>query len=104
MKTVLYNFEGSPDGAKPFSQLINVGGELFGTTSAGGAHDYGTIYEISASGAEVVLHRFNEMHGRGPVGSLAYANGELYGTTAWGGGNARENGPNCCGVVYEVSP
>jgi hypothetical protein len=70
----------------------------------GGAHDYGTIYEISASGAEVVLHRFNEMHGRGPVGSLAYANGELYGTTAWGGGNARKNGPNCCGVVYEVSP
>jgi uncharacterized repeat protein (TIGR03803 family) len=49
----------STDGAFPTS-LIDVNGELYGTTSAGGAHNAGTVFKIDlATGTEQVLYSFN---------------------------------------------
>ncbi|HEX4081090.1 MAG TPA: choice-of-anchor tandem repeat GloVer-containing protein [Rhizomicrobium sp.] len=35
-----------PDGSVPLSDLIEVGGKLYGTTYGGGANGYGTVFEI----------------------------------------------------------
>jgi uncharacterized repeat protein (TIGR03803 family) len=43
---VLYHFTGGADGKSPISLVIDPSGNLFGTTSAGGAGGYGTLFEI----------------------------------------------------------
>ena len=43
---VLYTFDGGIDGAKPLSALIDVKGSLYGTTYAGGAYGYGTVFVL----------------------------------------------------------
>jgi uncharacterized repeat protein (TIGR03803 family) len=55
----LYSFKGGKDGATPEASLIAVGSELYGTTEyAGGADASGTVFEMSMSGNESVLHGF----------------------------------------------
>jgi uncharacterized repeat protein (TIGR03803 family) len=45
--TVLHSFSG-PDGATPLASLVQgTDGSFYGTTSAGGAHGYGTIFRIT---------------------------------------------------------
>jgi uncharacterized repeat protein (TIGR03803 family) len=87
---VLYSFAGGTDGAQPHAGLIDVNGTLYGTTSAGGGtgcsgSGCGTVYSVSPTGSEVVLHSF----GGSPDGSRPYAGligvkGTLYGTTVGG--------------------
>ena len=46
--TVLHNFTGGSDGAYPFSTLVFDGdGNLYGTTSYGGANDDGVVFKIT---------------------------------------------------------
>jgi uncharacterized repeat protein (TIGR03803 family) len=46
-ETVLHSFSGGNDGASPVSDLIaDSSGALFGTTSAGGAANAGTVFRI----------------------------------------------------------
>ncbi len=54
-ETVLHNFgSGSDDGSFPYDTLASdAAGDLFGTTSSGGANDLGTVFTISHSS----LHR-----------------------------------------------
>lgn len=84
---VLYVFGGKTgDGLHPSAGLINVNGTFYGTTSAGGKYGSGTLFSITPSGTERVLHNFGHgSDGRYPQGALLYANGTLYGTTTWGG-------------------
>ena len=92
---VLHNFPANDkDGEDPFASLIfDAAGNLYGTTSGGGTHSYGTVFELTpkAGGGwtEKVLHSFNEQwHGRvHPLqASLIFdAAGNLYGTTPFGG-------------------
>lgn len=103
---VLYRFEGRVrrDGASPITGLTAVNGRLYGTTFGGGGfgcfrnEGCGTIFEISTSGREKVLHRFRErtLDGIHPAGPLTYVKGELYGTTS-GGGQHR------CGTVFAIT-
>lgn len=91
--TVLYSFSGQSDGNFPQASLIQGSdGSLYGTTSAGGAHGYGTIFKISTSGIMKTLHSFSGADGNGPVAALLQAaDGNLYGTTSSnssGGGEA----------------
>ena len=56
--TTLFSFGGSA-GSYPNATPIIVGGQLYGTTSFGGAAGLGTVYKIDpTTGAETVLHSF----------------------------------------------
>jgi len=90
---VLYDFAGLPDGAQPNGQPIDVNGVLYGTTSSGGVAcgtrsvhftlGCGTIYRITTTGSERVLHRFKGSFSDViPTGGLLDVGGKLYGTTA----------------------
>lgn len=120
-ETILYNFCSSNmclDGAGPKAGLIfDAGGNLYGTTSAGGAYGYGTVFELSApsspsdSWTETVLYSFCAnyenstcLDGADPLSQLTFdATGNLYGTTATGGAGGTSGG--CCegGTVFELS-
>jgi uncharacterized repeat protein (TIGR03803 family) len=90
-------FFGVPDGDTPAAGLVNVGGTLYGTTVHGGAYFYGTVYSISTTGVEKVLHSFGSgSDGATPVAGLLNVNGTLYGTTYVGG--AYDSG-----TVYSIS-
>lgn len=98
-KTVYAFRGGARDGALPGSGLIDVNGTLYGTTESGGSKcNCGTVYSISASGAEKVLYSFaGGSDGANPTqGNLLYMNGTLYGTT-YGGGSYK------LGTVYSVT-
>src|SRR5260370_5135 len=60
--TTFYNFcsqKGCPDGNFPDSALIqSTDGNLYGTTPAGGANNYGTVIKITLNGTLTTLHRF----------------------------------------------
>ena len=84
--SVFHNFTGS-NGAYPLNGLLGHGKVFFGTTSSGGTFNYGTVFRISATGAETVLHNFSGgADGGSPQGSLIRDTlGNLYGTTTVGG-------------------
>ena len=59
VETVLYSFKGADDGAVPQATLVQGSdGALYGTTSAGGQRDQGTVFRITLGGVETVLHSF----------------------------------------------
>jgi len=98
-----FNYDGV-DGVQPESALVlDAAGNLYGTTYGGGAHDYGTVFELSpmARGgwSETILHSFNNPgDGYTPVAGVTLDSaGTLYGTTVEGG---RYNS----GTVFELSP
>jgi|HubBroStandDraft_6_1064221.scaffolds.fasta_scaffold149627_2 uncharacterized repeat protein (TIGR03803 family) len=88
---VLHNFGGQGDGSDPVASLLNVNGTLYGTTLEGGANcsSCGTVFKITTSGAETVLHSFGGGKNEGfhPDGGLLNVNGTLYGMTNGGGVN-----------------
>ena len=108
---VLYRFAGGSDGVGPAGALIDVNGTLYGVTSAGGGHPAclygggcGTVYSVSTTGAEKVLHRFaGGADGADPFAGLIDANGTLYGTTRYGGGSGCVESFGC-GTIYTVTP
>jgi uncharacterized repeat protein (TIGR03803 family) len=86
--TTLYDFQGGSDGAWPCSGLVRGSqGRLYGTTQFGGGKDNaGTVFELSLSGNETVLHRFHIADGQNPCSSLfRSSHGDFYGTTIYGG-------------------
>jgi uncharacterized repeat protein (TIGR03803 family) len=110
-ETILYTFQGGSDGANPNAGLIfDQAGNLYGTTSAGGANKDGTVFELSPSGSgewtETVLYSFGASSSDGafPSSSLIFDGlGNLYGTTQ-GGGVSSYCGSGGCGTVFELSP
>jgi uncharacterized repeat protein (TIGR03803 family) len=111
---VLYGFAGGEDGFYPEAGLLWLNGMLYGTTSAGGSSHCdqtygklcGTVFALTLSGRERVLHRFaGSPDGVGPAANLIAVNGKLYGTTAGGGYLGKGNGCyyDGCGVVFEIS-
>lgn len=86
-----YNFcaeSGCPDGSNPyFGLVLAASGDLYGITTAGGAHGQGTVFEFTRSGRLITLHSFSGgADGGGPYAGLVLAtDGELYGSTRSGG-------------------
>lgn len=110
--TVLHSFtRNGTDGAHPYGSLIrDAAGNLYGTTSAGGTYDYGTVFELTrgSNGTwnEAVIFTFPSggHSGVDPRSSLVFdAKGNLYGTT-YSGGMGDSCGASGCGVVFELSP
>ncbi len=79
---VLHRFGGTNDGYAPVAALLNVNGTLYGTTSAGGTDNGGTIFKITPSGTETVLHSFTYLGNGNPRAALINVGDTLYGTTA----------------------
>ena len=101
---VLFSFRGR-DGEKPMAGLVAFRGTLYGTTTegtdrpgcVGSSDECGTVFAISTSGKERVLHRFTSAtDGAYPSAPLIVVNGMLYGTTPFGGTKNR-------GTVFAVS-
>ena len=87
---VLHSFAGGSDGASPSfraSLVLDAAGNLYGTTSAGGAFKLGTVFEITASGSAKVLYSFKGgVDGSNPQAGLVQdASGNFFGTTSAGG-------------------
>jgi len=105
--TILYSFcsqSNCADGAGPYAALVETGGNLYGTTSAGGTNSQGTVFEITQTGTLTTLHDFCSQgtdgsctDGGSPYAGLVFANGNLYGTTTWGGG------ASYVGNVYQIT-
>ena len=102
-ESVIYSFTGGDDGTSPPAGVtVDAQGNLYGTTSFGGANGIGVVYELSPSGSgwtQTVLYTFRgQRDGDYPVGGVVLDQaGNLYGTTFDGGVNGG-------GVVYKLSP
>jgi len=102
-ETVLHSFAGgTTDGCFPYAGLfLDKAGNLYGTTQACGASSFGTVFRLSKSGKETILHNFagGTADGANPLyGSLLMdTKGALYGVAQYGG-TANQ------GVVYKLNP
>jgi uncharacterized repeat protein (TIGR03803 family) len=99
---VLYSFKGGKDGSLTTTTLIADGsGNLDGTTSGGGGScDCGTIFKLTPSGTESILHRFGSSNtdAKYPYyGLTPDANGNLFTSTVAGGLYGQ-------GTVYGITP
>lgn len=98
--TVLHSFAGgTADGCFPLGSVAaDKNGNLYGTTSYCGSSNNGTIWKLSPTGKETVLHSFagGTTDGELPqAGVILDPKGNLYGA-AGGGANGR-------GLVYELN-
>jgi len=91
--TILYSFTNGADGATPAAGLVQgTGGQLYGTTSAGGnlnlddGAGYGTVFKIPTNGGFMLLATFDGTNGGAPTAGLMQAgDGNFYGTTTGAG-------------------
>jgi uncharacterized repeat protein (TIGR03803 family) len=102
--TGLYGFKGA-DGAFPYAGLVQgADGNLYGTTTGGGAHGSGNVFRITPSGKLTSLYDFcaqpNCPDGQYPVSTLVMgADGDFYGATQNGGVYGLYNG-----TIFKISP
>ncbi len=101
-EVVLYSFGAGSDGAVPLSGVtFDAAGNLYGTTSVGGANGYGTIFQLKPGAAwtEQILHSFqNGNDGAYPyAGFVADTAGNLYGAATQGGANGG-------GTIFALKP
>jgi len=105
---VLHAFGAGKDGTILWGSLTLDGkGNLYGTTAGGGAHGYGTVFQLTpkpdGSWEDTILYSFRDPYktndGGTPSASLTFDGaGNLYGTTTVGGGSYTD------GTVFELSP
>jgi uncharacterized repeat protein (TIGR03803 family) len=104
-ESVLWSFGGTGDGYAPEAGLINVGGNLYGTTIAGGAYGGGTLFELKRPPVGQTHWREHVRWSFGAGGdgffpangSLTYVGGSLYGTIMRGG-------TYDAGAVFKLTP
>jgi uncharacterized repeat protein (TIGR03803 family) len=97
--STLASFAGGTAPAGPIVGVVmDSSGNLYGTTTEGGASGYGTVFELAhGSGTSTTLASFNGSNGRQPYNSLILdGSGNLYGTT-------REGGAANDGVIFELA-
>jgi len=106
--TVIHTFPSAPkDGSSPQGTLVlDAAGNLYGTTTKGGAKDYGTVYKLSlgtnGKWKEKILHSFTgaTKDGSEPWAGIVFdAAGNIYGTSVLGGNGNCDSG---CGTVFEL--
>jgi uncharacterized repeat protein (TIGR03803 family) len=84
--TVIHSFTGV-DGKGPVASLILASdGNLYGTTTYGGAENLGTVFRVTPAGGFSTVYSFDGLVGSYPLVNLMQgSDGNLYGTTANGG-------------------
>jgi|HubBroStandDraft_1064217.scaffolds.fasta_scaffold01555_15 uncharacterized repeat protein (TIGR03803 family) len=110
--TTLHDFGQYGRGARPDALLQAADGNIYGTTSAGGATSCrdgcGTVFKMTPGGLLTTLYRFCSQgtypnacaDGYYPEpGLVQAANGDLYGTTAEGGANRTAGG-----TFFKITP
>ncbi len=101
-ETVLYNFKGgTADGCNPAGGLLrDKAGNLYGTTGYCGIANVGTIFKVSKTGKETVLHSFAGAPSDGAypafTSPIMDTKGDLYGVTEDGGTDGQ-------GTVYALT-
>ena len=105
---VVHAFQGGSDGSQPAVSFRDPKGFLYGVTGDGGGSGCsgsgcGTVFKLTADGAETILYSFaGGAGGYYPDGDVISDKlGNLYGTTYYGGGKGC--GGNGCGTVYKLS-
>jgi len=95
--TLLPFTDAATQGSFPSGSLVYAQGKLYGTTLEGGTYGYGTVFSLTLSGKETLLHSFNKnVDGYNPD-QLIYANGRLYGVT-------QNFGPKGHGTIFTLKP
>lgn len=90
------------DGSFPYTALVQASnGDLYGTTSSGGSHGFGTIFRITLTGTLTTVYDFcsqaNCADGEQVTNPLIEArNGKLYGVAPYGGANG-------AGTVFHIT-
>lgn len=115
-ETILYRFDAAANGQNPAAGVIGLNGTLYGTTTAGGGgscgtdRGCGTVYGVTPSGKESVLHAFGGTpDGADSESNLVKMHGKLFGATISGGlgkkCRASLNAPDPgCGTIFTVTP
>jgi uncharacterized repeat protein (TIGR03803 family) len=110
-ESVLYSFTGSDGDAPVAGVIFDAVGNLYGTTTSGGAAGDGTVFELTPNQGggwtESVLYSFKGGNdGSYPDrGSLVFdATGDLYGAAASGGKGGCNVFAAGCGAIYELIP
>lgn len=91
------------DGAVPTGKLVlGANGNLYGTTTSGGANRWGTFFEITPEGKLTTLYNFCSLSGcpdgfDPQAGVVLGTDGNFYGTTTEGGAYG-------VGTVFKVAP
>ncbi len=99
--TILVNFDGA-NGEEPFTENLVQGkdGNLYGTTSLGGASNDGIVFKMTPGGAITTLHTFTGVGTDGvmPLSGLVLGvDGNFYGTT-------NQGGTSDFGTVFKITP
>jgi len=99
---VLYRFMGGSDGSGPSDGIaIDQSGDLYGTTSFGGADSLGVVYELAhgqSGWTETILHSFTGgLDGKFPTALTVDPSGNVFGATF-------EEGADAAGTVFELQP
>jgi len=99
VETVFYAFTGAAPNGNPRGAVIqDSDGNFYGATAYGGTSGSGTVFKITPTGSEAVLHSFSSAaEGQNPVGLIQGSDGSLYGTTSGGGTNGH-------GTVFKITP
>ena len=99
-ESLFYSFGSQPgDGVRPSSLVVGSDGNFYGTASAGGTYDLGTLFRVSPGGSETVLYSFGSQlnDGASPLGSLIEnSDGIWFGTTEFGGAHTN-------GTIFELA-
>jgi uncharacterized repeat protein (TIGR03803 family) len=98
--TSLASFNFTNGGSLPYDGLVQTpDGNFLGTTYEGGACGYGTVFQVSPTGAVTTVYSFTDGDNGGhpAAGLIEGSDGNFYGTTAYGGAYN-------CGTVFRLAP
>ncbi len=93
--TTIASFNGTNGTTPSAGVMIDANGDIFGTTTSGGANNGGTVWEIAKGSSTItILASFSGPNG--PSGVTLDTNGDIFGTTTSGGANGD-------GTVWEIA-
>lgn len=103
-ETVLYNFQGPPDGQVPQANVVrDAAGNLYGTTQYGGdpscnySYGCGNVFKLDPAGKETILHTFTGQNvPASPGGLVIDPEGNVYGSANGADGSL--------GYIFKIDP